>query len=220
MRGATLYINDMLEEREREQRRRTRKAFAGAIAIALLGLGAAMRQPKAPPPTVVKTTVDRPVPVEIECSVMRAVEVEKEKPVSVQAATPPSIPLLPLRGHGIELVDPTAAPTRHLCVTPKRLLRFSGYASDHVTVSNIGETSIRITQIETIPKRSSFFVNASDCDNRTLQARDRCTIVIALLEPYGETMDLRIANDAGEEETIRVVAPTAAASPASRDAAY
>src|ERR1044072_8060550 len=102
----------------------------------------------------------------------------------------------------------------HPAGTPKRLLRFSGYASDRVTVSNIGEMSIRITQIHTVPKRSSFFVNANDCDNRTLHAGDRCTIVIALLEAYGETMELRIADDADEEETIRVVAPTAAASPA------
>src|SRR5437763_1379634 len=44
MRGATLYLNEMLEEREREQRRRGRKALGGAIAIAALGIAAALHE--------------------------------------------------------------------------------------------------------------------------------------------------------------------------------
>ena len=50
MRGATLYLNEMLEEREREQRRRARKAVGGAIAIAALGIDAAMHET---PPKIV-----------------------------------------------------------------------------------------------------------------------------------------------------------------------
>src|SRR4051794_15975763 len=115
MRGATLYLNDLLDERERQQRRRGRKAFAGAVAIALLGFGAAaVRGSKATPPIVVTTTVDRIG--EVECSVMQ--RVEKEKRVIVVAPEPPPIPLLPSRGRQLDLLS--APPTRHLCVTPRR----------------------------------------------------------------------------------------------------
>src|SRR4051794_24799235 len=165
MAGFTIYLDEM-EERDRKQRRRA-KIF-GAIAIVATLM--AFRAPKATPPAVVTRTIERLVPVEIECTVMQPVEKEI---VASGASHPPStappfsrrrsegqarsaFPLLPLRGRLIDLAP--SPPPRHLCVTPKRLLRFSAVASDRVTVSNIGETAIRIMQIVTVPERSSFFV--------------------------------------------------------------
>ena len=136
-----------------------------------------------------------------------------EKRVIMHAAALPAIELLPLRGHSLDLVAQTE-PTRHLCVTPKRI-NFYGTLSDRVIVSNVGGAPIRITQVGPMPERSGFVVNANDCEGRELGAGERCTISVTLREARGETMYLVIANDAGDPpDAIRVESPTAAASPA------
>src|SRR5947209_7293073 len=108
MRGATLYLNDMLEEREREQRRRTRKAFAGAIVVALLGLAAAMRP--VPPPQVIVKWKDR----EIERVVTQIETVEKPT-TTVPAAATRAVKLLPFAWPPVDLVALTPLRPRHLC---------------------------------------------------------------------------------------------------------
>src|SRR6266498_3198668 len=111
MRGATLYLNEMLEEREREQRRRSRKAFGGAIVVALLGLAAAMRE--GPPKIVIQKIFVR---VPFDRIVTHTETVEKR--VIVQTAAPRMFKLLPLTWPPLTV---EVAPTRHLCVTPKRI---------------------------------------------------------------------------------------------------
>ena len=210
MRGATLYLNEMLEEREREQRRRARKAFGGAIAVAVLSLAAAMREV---PPKIVfqKIFVRVQVPVPVDRVVTRTETVEKR--VIVHVAAPPEIERLPLRRHSLDLVA-QAEPTRHLCVTPKRI-NFCGTVSGRVIVSNVGGAPIRITQVAATPERSGFVVNADDCEGRELGAGERCTISVTVRAARGETMYLLIANDAGDPaDVIRIESPTAAASPA------
>jgi hypothetical protein len=205
MRGATLYLNEMLEEREREQRRRARKAFGGAIVVAVLGIAAAMREP---PPKVVIQKIFVRVPV--DRVVTRTETVEKR--VIVHTAAPRTFKLLPLKWPSLAV---EVAPTRHLCVTPKWIGFGLNTTSDRVTVSNVGGIPIRITKIGTIPERSGFVVNADDCKGKALGAGERCTISVTLREARGETMYLLIANDTGEPaDTIRVESPTAAASPA------
>jgi hypothetical protein len=207
MRGATLYLNEMLEEREREQRRRSRKAFGGAIVVALLGLAAAMRE--GPPKIVVQKIFVR---VPVDRIVTRTETVEKR--VIVHAAAPPEIELLPLRRHTIDLVGEATA-TRHLCVTPKRINFCGATVNDRVIVSNVGGAPIRITRIGTIPQRSGFVVNADECEGKELGAGERCEISVTLREARGETMYLVIANDAGDPpDAIRVETPPATASPA------
>lgn len=59
MRGITLYLDNLLEERERERKRRTRTAYASAMAIALVGVALALRPH---PPAAVPDAVPRSVP--------------------------------------------------------------------------------------------------------------------------------------------------------------
>src|ERR1043165_1851901 len=214
MRGATLHLNDMLEDREREQRRRARKAFAGAVLVALLGIAAAMREPpgKVIHERVVKT-------VEVECSVTQTAAVEK--PVIVRTPIPGHVKLLPVDWD--PPIPPPEPSPRHLCVTPKSI-NFSGATiSDWVTVSNAGDVPICITSIRPVQARG-FLMDVHDCANRTLDAGERCTIFIGVRDARAEVMHLEIRNSLGELDTVRVEAPPAngptasPASPASRGA--
>jgi hypothetical protein len=215
MRGATLHLNDMLEDREREQRRRARKAFAGAVLVALLGIAAAMREPpvKVIHERVVKT-------VEVECSVTQTAAVEK--PVIVRTPIPGHVKLLPVKWPN-NPPPPWEWPARHLCVTPKSINFGGSSISDWVTVSNVGDVPICITQIRPVQARG-FLVDVHDCANRTLDAGERCTIFIGVRDAGGEVMNLEIRNSLGELDTVRVEAPPAndstasPASPASRGA--
>src|ERR1043165_5879998 len=136
MRGATLHLNDMLEDREREQRRRARKAFAGAVLVALLGIAAAMREPPAAPPPSTKIEVRERV-VEVECAMTQTV------PVAVIVRTPVPGPVK-LRQYEwpSEPLPPLERPTRHLCVTPRRINFGGATTTDRVTVANIDRKSV------------------------------------------------------------------------------
>jgi hypothetical protein len=234
MRGVTIYLDEALEERERQQRRRSRKLLGGAIAIALLGVGAAMREPQAPEPKVVvvpgpveRIYIDRPV------LLPRLTRFVTVTPAVTPAGTPAvphsggrapgavdaDVPLLSLGRHWSDLAAP-GEPVPHLCVTPKTIRFHGATKSDRVTVSNPGTVAIGITQVAAVSGRSAtgFVVDASDCAGRTLQAGERCTIVVTLREASGETMHLLIANDVSDQaDTIKVESPTAGrtASPAS-----
>jgi len=215
MRGATLYLNDMLEDREREQRRRARKAFAGAVLVALLGIAAAMHEPPA------KVIHDRVVKtVEVECSVTQTEAVEK--PVIVRAPVPGHVKLLPV--DWVVPITPLEPSPRHLCVTPKSINFGGATTSDRVTVSNAGAVPIRITQIRPVQARNGFIVYVHDCEGRTLDAGERCTIYIGAPEARGEVMYLEIRNSLGDLDSVRVESPPAngptasPASPASRGA--
>jgi|GEM_PF-4407218 len=214
MRGATLHLNDMLEDREREQRRRARKAFAGAVLVALLGIAAAMREPPA-----AKVIHERVVQtVEVECSVTQTAAVEK--PLIVRTPVPGHVKLLPVDWDPpITLPEPSP---RHLCVTPKSINFGGATTSDRVTVSNAGAVPIRITQIRPVQARNGFIVYVHDCEGRTLDAGERCTIYIGAPEARGEVMYLEIRNSLGDLDSVRVESPPAngptafPASPASR----
>ncbi len=220
MRGATLYLNEMLEEREREQRRRARKAFGGAIVVAALGIAAAMREApprEAPPPKI----VDRPVPFEVECTLTRRETIEQR--VIVPAPPPPAIEPLTLgRHYSVLVADETVDPrARHLCLTPKNLDFSHGMGtSDRVVVSNPSGAPITIAKVSVDSDRaiSGFVVTSKECDGRTLLPKERCTIYVTLCERIGETIKLLIAHDAEKDpEAMTIEAretPTAAASPA------
>jgi hypothetical protein len=208
MPGATLYLDEFLEDRERKERRKRRKAFAGAIAVALFGLAAAMRMP---PPKVETHVVEvpRPYAVEVEGSVTETVPIEK--PVIVRTRVPGMIGRLPFVWPEANIAEITrtlepSRPVHHLCVTPRRLGFSRGSGNDVVTVSNLGDTPICITQIGTISNqvRSGFIVDDGNCRSRQLQAGERCTISVALLDAKRETMYVLIANDAGEPDWLRL----------------
>ena len=190
-----------MEERDRKQRRRT-KLLAAAAVIAFL---AAMRrpEPKIPEPEI------RVVTIPVHHFLWERIPVAT--PVIVPILPPRTFRMMPVQWPQMNVaID---RPERHLCVTPKRL--GLGLATgDRLTVSNVGNAPIKITQIGTVPPRNGFTVDATDCENKRLQAGERCTISIAVRETRSETMYVLIANDTGEAETIRVEAPTA--SPASR----
>jgi hypothetical protein len=202
MRGATLYLNDMLEEREREQRRRARRAFAGSALVALLGFAMALRKPPTPDPKV----VFRDRTVEVECSVTQpATPATPPKPTILRQSVVRFIdPLPPGPNRNIGLLD--AQQAHHLCVTPRRLGLGGASGSDTVTISNVGERPISITQIGTISNRdaSGFVVDAHRCSDRQLQPGERCTISVGLREAKRETMYLLIANSEEEPDWLRV----------------
>lgn len=205
-----IHLNE-LEERDRKRRRRARAL--GAVAIISL-LFMATRQPE---PKIVKQIVVQEVRVPVDRIVTQTITQTVEKRVLVPVAEPRQFKLLPFAYPDVAGVD-TPRPTRHLCVSPKQL-NFCATATDQVTVSNAGDTPIRITQIGTVPDWSGYAVNADDCANRKLEGGDRCTIFVAIREAREETMHLIVYDDAGGRDEVRITASAPSpppASPASR----
>ena len=206
MPGVTIYLDEM-EERERKRRRRTRAL--GAVAIISL-LFMATRQPET---KIVRQTVVKEVRVPVDRIVTQTITQTVEKRVLVPVAEPRQFKLLPFAYPDVAGVD-TSRPTRHLCVSPKRINFCGTTTSDRLTVSNVGDRPVRITQIGTVPERNGFAVNDLDCANRTLVAGEQCTIFVSVREAKGETMQLVIANDAGDPaDAIRIESPTAVLPP-------
>jgi hypothetical protein len=208
MRGVTIHLDEVVEERERE-RRRARKVFAAAMVVALLGIAAALREPPTKTITIIKTdTVWR----EVEC-VVTTTQTERVvvPPIVIVRHHPVSAPP--------EVVD---ASTRHLCLTPKRLDFTAGIGtSDRITVSNPSQAAIAITGVTKSSDRakSGFVVDESDCVGRMLQPGQRCVIYVNLRKRIGgETLTIAVAHDFDAEgDTMTVEArevATAAASPA------
>jgi len=197
MRGITLYLNDVIDEREREKRR-SRAIGILAIAAALFGIGSALYEP---PPAVIEKVIVKTV------TVTRIVPVEHTTfvPITVAVATPSLLPTArnfsDLRPP--EIVDPL---TRHLCLNPQRL-NFTSDDTQNVMVSNPSSAEIGITYIwMSDRKKSGFEFNDDECRDRVLRGGERCVIKVTLREKIAGTTQLLVASDGSdhaERMTIR-----------------
>jgi hypothetical protein len=203
MSGFEIYL-DEYEERDRKQRRRTKIAGAAAIIAMLM----AMRRPEPPAPTVIVKTETVAVPV----FVSRPQAVTRTVTQKVTVGEPRYYKPLPASWPDGPL--PPSGLTRHLCVTPKRLVAVVGSTDERVTVSNVGDTPLRITAIGT-PERRGFVIDDSDCANKQLEAGGRCTIVIIAREARDQPMRLRIDDDRGHSDSAEITASPASRGPAS-----
>ncbi|HEY6141645.1 MAG TPA: hypothetical protein VI670_28120 [Thermoanaerobaculia bacterium] len=207
MSGLTIYLDEM-EDRDRKQRRRTK--IVGAIAIVATLM--AMRRPvatPAPPPAPEPIVIVKTETVAVPFVVTRMQRVTK----NVTVREPRYYKLLPAKWPSDP--PPPSGLTRHLCVTPKRLI-VAG-VKDDITVSNVGDTPLRITAIGTLPERSGFVIDDSDCANKQLEAGGRCTIRIVEHETRSERMSmyLRIDDDRGDYDIAEITASPASRGPAS-----
>ncbi|HKS25764.1 MAG TPA: hypothetical protein VJZ76_23440 [Thermoanaerobaculia bacterium] len=199
MRNFTIYLDEM-EERERKHRRRAKLLGAATIIATLMAMRRRPEPPSPKPqPIVIVKTEKVAVPVvgrwpQTVAKIVTVREPRYYKPLSVQW---PAIDL------------PYSGLTRHLCLTPKRLTVIG--ANDHVTVSNVGDTPLRIRTIGVLPEQSGFSIDAADCANRQLGAGERCTIGIVVRETRSEPMYLLIDDDRGDYDIAEITA-----SPASR----
>lgn len=207
MSGFEIYL-DEAEERDRKQRRRTRILGAVAIIATLMAMRRPEPPPASPPPPVPKPEVQKivelvAVPVIVKWPQTKKVTVREPRYYKLLSTQwPPFDP-------------PPSGLTRHLCVTPKRLT-VAG-AKDDITVSNVGDTPLRIRMIRTLPERSGFVIDDSDCANKQLEAGGRCTIRITGHETRSEAMSmyLRIDDDRGDYDIAEITASPASRGPAS-----
>src|SRR4029079_883875 len=123
-----------------------------------------------PKPTLIVKTETVAVPVVVTRTRTRTENVTVREPRYYKA--------LPLQWSTGDGLPPSGLPARHLCVTPKRL---TVATSDHLIVSNVGDTPIRISAI-TPPEGTGFVVDTSDCAKKELKAGERCTIEITVRE--------------------------------------
>jgi hypothetical protein len=226
MRALTIYFGEALEERERERRKRSRKVVAGALVVAALGIGFGLRDvPAAPVPstepaperiTVTETVyVDRPVldPNAGAIGTEPRPEVV-ERSERTEGTKRSGVGVLPAFGRRFDDVAPaqteTLEPrTRHLCISPKTIRFEGGVSCETVTVSNPSAGSIVVTGITATSdrKQSGLDVDDSGCANRWLEPGEQCAIVVRLRHRIGETMQLRVSQDASDDvETTTVEA--------------
>ena len=205
MESFTLYYNEA-EERDRKQRRRTK--IAGAIAI-IATLMAMRRRPEPPPaPKPTQTLIVRTETVAVPVVVTRTRTVTEN--VTVRA--PRYYKPLPLQwSMSRDGLPPSGLPARHLCVTPKRL---TVATSDHLIVSNVGDTPIRISAIAS-PEGTGFVVDTADCANKELKAGERCAIEITVREAPKQPIHLLIDDDRGDYDIAEITASPASRGPAS-----
>jgi|ERR1051325_4047929 hypothetical protein len=196
MRSITLFLERAAEERDRD-RKKSRRNLAGALILALFGFAFAMPGPE-PPPQILRVPVPMPVLVAVPGPVMIAPArdgradgdrdhrgVSGPEPLTFWHSLPPQV------------AEQTAVPDpqQHLCVAPHFALLKAG-ARQRVTVSNPGRDNVRITEIT--PQGAS--IDASDCEDRTLMAGERCLITLTA----SADATLTVTDHDGHVDTLQV----------------
>jgi hypothetical protein len=189
MRGITLYLEELVEERERVRRRRALYAVAAALLLV-----AALPQPPKPQTRII---VQR---IPVRSGVVETLRFVEKPPVYRTIDRRESAaPLFTYRHFG-ELQGPGIA-TRHLCVTPQSVVVET---SDHITVSNLGTDTLTIKRIDV--NGIGIVIDARDCENRMLQSGDRCIIDVAALPQANARTTIAVHSDQGETERVELIA--------------
>lgn len=210
MRGITLHLEELIEERERErERRRAPKAMALAMLMALAGFLAG--RDTAPPP---EPAPELRVVVKAAGLTWPAFEpMAIERQERTRQAPPPEAErtglLTSTRGLG-QLIEPDAriALPPHLCVSPKVVLfpRGATQGVERVTISNPGASAVLITGIALRGDRarSGVVVETGRCAQAILWPGQHCTLTVTLRERTGGPAELWIHNDAGDPVPVTV----------------
>jgi hypothetical protein len=210
MRGITLHLEELIEERERErERRRAPKAMALAMLMALAGFLAGRDTTPRPEPAPELRVVVKAAGLAWPAFEPVAIERTKRPAAAPRPAGERTDLLTATRGL-TQLFGPDAAALPpHLCVSPKAVLfpRGGRQAVERVTISNPGASGVLITGIALRGDgaRSAVTVETGGCAQTILSPGEHCTLTVTLRERTGLPAELWIDNDSGEPVAVTVM---------------